>query len=1140
MTYSLIAFIQTQLDKLRKAVQSLTNRIVDLEKQATKARLAKKLGCNVSELDKKELECPSDKMGRVIGKGGAMMKQIEEKANVSLDVDPEKNLIVISGNPLSFPVAEAEISKIIQAAEESVDVPNHLILYLTTSRGNAIVNEIKEANPDVYMEVNRKSKTIPMRGQPGDIAKVKAALINLGVIEEQKELTAAEAQLVIGKKGANIDTITAQFKVAIEIEKKDDGSSLAIIAGPPEEVEAAMKKINGAIESNAETTQSIPCDRSVVQAFLTSGGFRIKELNKNINESTRAQNAGTVLLTFDKTTGNSANLLIKGKNAAMSTATAMAKEAIREIDTETVRIMCDIHAIPQIIGKGGENIKELKADKNVNIEVDKKTGEISITGLEKKEVSEVEAKVLGIISENKVVRISVDSSRAAELYKELVRSKKGNEIRNLCRLDVEEEKSIFLLRGSGENLQKGEAMVKEFLQTNHLDSVDVKDADVDLLLSGGRNSKIVSLAQELEVTLSVDKTTSTINVRGTEEKVKAAVKHINTYLYGGDGSVASKITVDKQAMGVVIGKGGKTRKALEEKYSDVSIHINRQGTAITIRGPEESANKCRNEILKLVATARITQSVPATEEQIKNLKKTNLIRRMLTHIPVQSTLKANAIEVRGVAPDVKDAVALINEHLTGVYESTLELGEPLFAKLKAANRDPSHFARMKETSGADDISVDDSKNVIVARGKKSSVKKAKLAVLDFLAFLVPGEFSRVKLPTAMHSTVGKTEILMDIAATTGASLTLDRDLNMIIVQSAEKDRGWEATKAVQAKINEAEKLVFVFEFAPSEAWIFPMLIGTKGSRITTIRMECPDCNIEVDKETRTVLVSGSSEEAVAMAKTCIEANLNKLRKENVWIDLPAEALPKFVGKGGAHIDSLRKKFGVEIETPRKDSKLRVTGDNEGKVGEAKAAIEEWIAEWSKPVEKKEVQIKAHHVSAIIGKGGATIQSLQEEIGCRIDLDREQLIVSFRGDPVKQQVALKRIQDIIAEIPAPVQKSNLQDETRGDSDSKPNKATSSEPKKKEDSSNKQELFDPEEQKDRTQEFPSLPVGLASGKKKRRKRNKKGAGFNSAATTPTKSIGASSGEESLSDDDNNVVSIDPAVVGGDQLFTSAMST
>ena len=1036
-----------------------------------------------------EMQCPADKMGHVIGKNGAMAKKIEEKASVSLDIDAEKGIITISGSPAAFPAAKAEIEKIVNAKDEEIDVTPQLVMYLTNSRAINALESLREENPDVYFDVTRKSKTIQVRGHPDDIAKFKGSLRDLGVVSKNRELTATEANLVIGKKGASIERIISNNKAAIDIEKKSEDLSVATVAGPEAAVDAALAEIESFIDANKETSAAVPVDKATVQAFLTNSGVKVKELQKKVSEATKAEGAGTILLSFDDATGNNSKMVIRGKPAALDIATEMVKEAIREVDSSTIRLMADKHAIPQIIGKGGENIKKLRDGKTVNIEVDRNSGEIAINGPNEEEVAEVKTKIEEIIAQNKVQKVPGDASLIEAQYRELIRSKTRNEITELARLDIDKKESTILLRGTDENVHKAAELVKAFLDENFIETIEITDADKDALLSGGQKSKIVSLAKELEVNLSVDREKSALIVRGPMDKVQAAVKHIRTYLYGGEGYVVSKIAVSDEAIGIIIGKGGKTRTSLEAKHPGVSIYIHRTKDAITIRGPEEETNACRFEILKMIASARIQKVVPATETEIKELNKSNLVRRVTEHIPVQIVLADTTITIRGVSSDVNDAVALLKEHLTGVYESTIELGSSQFAKIQTTTtRDSSHFARMKQATGAD-LSLNTSTNSIVISGKKNNVKKAKFQVLDLIEFLLPGEFAKIKVPKAMHTTVGAATSVTDVGATSGASVCLDRDLSMVLIHSADKEEVDKAIELVQVKIAEAEKLVYVVEFETTEAWIIPALIGKNGSHVNKLRKDT-GCTIDVSKEERTVVVSGTSEEAVAKARAAIDSSIEKTKKETVFVDIPSTAMPNFVGRGGARISEFAQKYNVEIQNLRKGpSMVRINGE-ETKVQEAKAAVIEWVMEWSKEAAVKEIPIQRHQIAPILGAKGANIQAMEREFGCKIDLNRDRLLVTLRGgDEAKQEMAQKKIEEIMAENPVPERRTNASMDSDDDM-GEPEQPAS---KKKEESKprSRASSTDSEERIDRSSEFPSLPIGVApaSGGKKRRKRKPK---------------------------------------------------
>ena len=75
-----------QLNELRDALRTMISGIDETESSLAKVKLANKLGCTVDDLATEIVECPKDKLGSVIGKNGATMKQICETTKVTMDV----------------------------------------------------------------------------------------------------------------------------------------------------------------------------------------------------------------------------------------------------------------------------------------------------------------------------------------------------------------------------------------------------------------------------------------------------------------------------------------------------------------------------------------------------------------------------------------------------------------------------------------------------------------------------------------------------------------------------------------------------------------------------------------------------------------------------------------------------------------------------------------------------------------------------------------------------------------------------------------------------------------------------------------------------------------------------------------------
>ncbi len=95
-------------------------------------QLAKRLGCSVSDLINREVDCPVEKLGRVIGKHGATIKAIEDKVGVHIDVDKIHGKIHVRGNESAAEEAVKELENLTLAVDEEIEVSAELITYLLT------------------------------------------------------------------------------------------------------------------------------------------------------------------------------------------------------------------------------------------------------------------------------------------------------------------------------------------------------------------------------------------------------------------------------------------------------------------------------------------------------------------------------------------------------------------------------------------------------------------------------------------------------------------------------------------------------------------------------------------------------------------------------------------------------------------------------------------------------------------------------------------------------------------------------------------------------------------------------------------------------------------------------------------------
>eukprot|EP00542_Grammatophora_oceanica_P019577 CAMPEP_0194038232 /NCGR_PEP_ID=MMETSP0009_2-20130614/10484_1 /TAXON_ID=210454 /ORGANISM="Grammatophora oceanica, Strain CCMP 410" /LENGTH=1201 /DNA_ID=CAMNT_0038680669 /DNA_START=46 /DNA_END=3651 /DNA_ORIENTATION=- len=1062
--------------------------IDELESVLSKVRLANKLGCKPAELQNISMDCPSDKVGRIIGRGGATIKQIETKCKVSMNVDNVMSKIHLTGTEAGMACAISEIDKIVLAVDEEVtDAPEDLLTYLTTRRVHAL-EVFRAEHASVQMEVLLKKKMVALRGPPTEVSYCKEKLLGMTLTKAKKEMKSKETGLVVGKGGTAINKIIDTHQVAIDVSETGEDEYTAIVLGPPANVEAAMNEMNSLLDDNADVVETMTIPSMFRNILLMDSGEPIRKLQSEVNEKVREEmGGGYVLINVQRETTEDGTVLnIKGRKVSVICAMPVIEEALDAMKEKMIIIKIDPFVSSRIIGKGGETIKKLRR-KGVNIEVEKDI--VCIHASDAEQGKEVEQEVQAIIAENQILRMDFDPASIKPMFREIIRHEQKDKINELVWMTLDDDTFKIILRGPQEKIDEAKAIIESIMETNFVHQIEISADDEAPLLAGGQTSALKKFEDELGVSLFLVRNKYVLEVKGERPKVEAAVKRIKQFIHGGDGYTVASIGVSKQAMGVVIGKGGSKRAELEEQFQDVSIFTGSNASRIVVRGPEEQVKACRVEILKLVSSVRIVETMELTEAERKKLSQ-DVVRKVTMGIPVIVKLNDSGLTIRGVMSDVRDAQVHLNEKVKGYYEATVELEPTQLASVRGACRDPSHFKRIEETSKAK-INLDIGASAIRITGKRAAVKQAKLLIVGFLEFLLPSDFARLAIAKPLQSTVADAGSLGDVSATSGANVTLDRDLNMIQIQSSDPEKVKAAVAMMKPKVEEAQRLAFSMTLTPSEDFIIPMLIGKGGTRVNSLRVET-GCTIDINKEDRTITCVGQTEDDTAKARDILTGIVDTARRECLFVDIPINAVAPFLGRQGAHIKKFSQLHGVEVERMRKTpSKLKITG-KEMSVQSAKKALDEWIRSYQEQNAEKVMTVDPKSFPAIIGRQGSTISALTKEFNVKIDTNREAGTVTIRGGTEENRdKASEKIAVIVSEDKAAFM--SRRSSSYDDEEDNPAKSESSANKQKQSPQQKQPKGMPaiESKKDRRGEFAKVPVGMSSAetKPKRKRRNKK---------------------------------------------------
>lgn len=968
-------------------------------------KTAHQLGCGKEELLGRKLDCPQDKLGSVIGKKGSNVRQLMEKDAVQINVRKEGG-IRIMGSLGALDAASNDLSKVIERKEEAVEVDPVVVSYLT-SRGIAAVESMRERHPDVHLSVQRKSKNIPIRGLPTDIEKVKKELLSMDVATKALDLPLGESAMIIGKQGATVEKLVSDHQAAIDVERKETSSHVTI-SGPPDRVEAALLEIEALASKARETAHRISVDPNAKAALLLESGAGIQSIAKKVNEKIES---GYVALNFD---GDS--LVLRGKAMNVEPVQQLAEDLIRELEGTIVKINVDPAVVPAIIGKGGETIKSLKGDRPVNVEVDRDIGLVTLCGLDPAAVSGVEEAVKGLVAKNDVERVALDESTYKSQIKDVIRLK-SKAVGALCTMVCDDESCTIVLRGESGKVKEAACIVRDFVSSNRKDEVVVGAKDLQTLLAGGKSSKIVEISAEYGVKIHSDRDRCVVEVVGTAEGVTNAVQALNRFLIGGDGFEVAKVSLNEQTLGIVIGKGGRTKADLQKKFENVSIAVDDTTSTITLRGPQEQTESCRSEIYRLVTTAQVSKKVAITKEIHGQLKQANTAKMIMRDVPVMIILSDESATVRGYSGDVRHAVALLNDAICGRYESSLALPSSQFRHLQETFSDRSHLERVMNQSGST-VALQPSDETVVFSGSRDVVKAGKLEFFKLVDFLLDSSFARFALSAPLVASVGSTVTLSEIAAASRASLQLDHDTSYVLIFAGDSGNTTKALDLLRSKVQEAETLFFELKYDAADDWLLSSFIGKRGARVNALRKEIK-CNIDVDSSERRIVVRGDDVDLVSNARAAFDELISKLRDECSVMLLTENDLPAFIGRGGKGIDAFAKEHNVEVNVIKKQPpSVRITGEADA-VAAATGALKDWAAKRARGREELQatetLQLMRKDIPAVMGAKGSTVNALQREFGCKIDVDRTTSVLTVRGSSADQRTAvLEKIRSIIKE------------------------------------------------------------------------------------------------------------------------------
>eukprot|EP00930_Biecheleria_cincta_P100891 TRINITY_DN9251_c0_g1_i1.p1 TRINITY_DN9251_c0_g1~~TRINITY_DN9251_c0_g1_i1.p1 ORF type:complete len:852 (+),score=136.98 TRINITY_DN9251_c0_g1_i1:56-2557(+) len=344
---------------------------------------------------------PLAMVGRIIGKGGKTVMQLQDDSRAKIDIVKEEGKINLQGSREDVAYAKRLITEILdRAAEEegaqessnhpvqlqdSMDVPMLMVGRIMGKGGQTIMQMQQDSGAKI--QISRGENMVRFLGSSEAIAHAKQMVADVmrqaemdgvssgGSVQPQKVDDYMQVQpsmigRIIGKGGETITKLQQNSGAKIKIIKTEN---TVHISGSREMVEDAKRLISDIINQEDDSAQQAPKFEESVAVpgkmagrIIGKGGEKIKQLQRQSGakiDMTRDQ-PGVVRLSGSVDAIVLAKLLI---DEVIEGGDAVDGEASIE---KTMQIPSDM--VEKVVGEGGEGVKKIEGESGAEVAVDTK------------------------------------------------------------------------------------------------------------------------------------------------------------------------------------------------------------------------------------------------------------------------------------------------------------------------------------------------------------------------------------------------------------------------------------------------------------------------------------------------------------------------------------------------------------------------------------------------------------------------------------------------------------------------------------------------------------------------------------------------------------------------------------------------
>jgi hypothetical protein len=555
---------RSEIESAKSVLKSTESSIVEMEKVLSTVQLAKRLNCTTAELTTREYTIDSiEKMNGVLLDISPTLISVAEEKGVHVSVDKIHGKFIIKGSASSVASAVSIIENSANKVDVEVELTEDQTLYFQQP---VILTEFKDrlsliSSGGVKFDFLARVHRMVFTGGPSQVEEAKALLmeiVNVVSLIRSEGLDSKQAGIVVGKSGGTIHDLSCRYGVVMNIFKENQGggemSRLKVI-GPSDKVDEALAEVNTLLFDNEQLKESFEVDKIMKGELIQNSGASIKEFEQAVSNAVNA----TLFLTIDRNNALSKpTLVLKCPRFAMEKAKNLISKKIIEFESNIVCVKVSPDIIGAVIGRGGSKIESLQQlGGGAVVEADKSEGAVKIYSRDASSREAVRTAVQQIIDENQIGFVdNVEKKSLGFLFGDAGKETMAVVAELKCTIQTSgEEESKLTVKGTKENITKACEVLREFLDKNYVLDVDILAEDETLLFSGGEKSLLHIVESKYDVKATFRKDRGALQIRGELDKVEAAKKEVEEFLYGGEGITVIKFKVPEDAIGGIVGKG---------------------------------------------------------------------------------------------------------------------------------------------------------------------------------------------------------------------------------------------------------------------------------------------------------------------------------------------------------------------------------------------------------------------------------------------------------------------------------------------------------------------------------------------------------------------------------------------------------